>query len=227
MSGEPGPNATVYATGGGIYQLRLDDGSMVEAALRGRVKMARRTGDKVVNGDRVMAVTSFFTGNGAYAEQCLALDDFCLPVPEGMTDAEGAAFLIPFHTAYIGLVTRGKLEAGETVIEDAVQGRVKVDNREIDDFILLRADGSPTYMLAVVVDDMDMGCTHIIRGDDHLNNAFRQLPIIKAMDEIEGGWPTPVYAHVPLIHGQDGAKLSKRCFGLTPRNNSRSAAGSG
>lgn len=67
-------------------------------------------------GDRVMAVTSFFTGNGAYAEQCLALDDFCLPVPDGMTDAEGAAFLIPFHTAYIGLITRGKLEAGETLL---------------------------------------------------------------------------------------------------------------
>ncbi|MDG6078231.1 glutamate--tRNA ligase [Erythrobacter litoralis] len=99
---------------------------------------------------------------------------------------------------------------GETVIEDAVQGRVTVNNSEIDDYILLRADGTPTYMLAVVVDDHDMGVTHIIRGDDHLNNAFRQLPIIRAMDRIEGGWPDPVYAHVPLIHGSDGAKLSKR-----------------
>ena len=94
---------------------------------------------------------------------------------------------------------------GETVIEDAVQGRVTVKNEEIDDYILLRADGTPTYMLAVVVDDHDMGVTHIIRGDDHLNNAFRQLPIIKAMD-----WPEPIYAHIPLIHGTDGAKLSKR-----------------
>lgn len=101
-------------------------------------------------------------------------------------------------------------EGGETVIEDAVQGRVKVDNREIDDFILLRADGSPTYMLAVVVDDVDMGCTHIIRGDDHLNNAFRQLQVIRAMDGIEDGWHEPTYAHIPLIHGNDGAKLSKR-----------------
>ena len=100
--------------------------------------------------------------------------------------------------------------SGETVIEDAVQGRVTVANSEIDDYILLRADGTPTYMLAVVVDDHDMGCTHIIRGDDHLNNAFRQLPIIRAMYRIEGGWPDPVYAHVPLIHGADGAKLSKR-----------------
>ncbi|MBM0168641.1 glutamate--tRNA ligase [Altererythrobacter sp. C41] len=94
---------------------------------------------------------------------------------------------------------------GETVIEDRVQGRVTVRNEELDDYILLRADGTPTYMLAVVVDDHDMGVTHVIRGDDHLNNAFRQLPIYRAMD-----WPEPVYAHIPLIHGSDGAKLSKR-----------------
>lgn len=94
---------------------------------------------------------------------------------------------------------------GETVIDDLVQGRVTVANQEIDDFILLRSDGTPTYMLAVVVDDHDMGVTHVIRGDDHLNNAFRQLAIIRAM-----GWPEPKYAHVPLIHGYDGAKLSKR-----------------
>jgi len=94
---------------------------------------------------------------------------------------------------------------GETVIDDQVQGRVTVQNAEIDDFVLLRSDGSPTYMLAVVVDDHDMGVTHVIRGDDHLNNAFRQLAIIRAM-----GWPEPTYAHVPLIHGPDGAKLSKR-----------------
>jgi len=94
---------------------------------------------------------------------------------------------------------------GETVIEDLVQGRVAVKNEELDDFVLLRSDGSPTYMLAVVVDDHDMGVTHVVRGDDHLNNAFRQLAIVRAM-----GWPEPAYAHVPLIHGADGAKLSKR-----------------
>jgi glutamyl-tRNA synthetase len=94
---------------------------------------------------------------------------------------------------------------GETVIEDQVQGTVRVQNAEIDDFVLLRSDGTPTYMLAVVVDDHDMGVTHVIRGDDHLNNAFRQLAIVRGM-----GWPEPIYAHVPLIHGQDGAKLSKR-----------------
>src|ERR687894_684888 len=99
---------------------------------------------------------------------------------------------------------RGPTE-GETVIEDHVQGRVVWQNKDLDDFVLLRSDGSPTYMLAVVVDDHDMGVTHVIRGDDHLNNAFRQLAIIKAM-----GWPEPTYAHVPLIHGPDGAKLSKR-----------------
>jgi glutamyl-tRNA synthetase len=94
---------------------------------------------------------------------------------------------------------------GATTIHDRVQGEVTVQNSEIDDLVLLRSDGTPTYMLAVVVDDHDMGVTHVIRGDDHLNNAFRQLPIYKAM-----GWPEPIYAHIPLIHGSDGAKLSKR-----------------
>jgi len=94
---------------------------------------------------------------------------------------------------------------GETTITDEVQGSVTVANAELDDFVLLRSDGTPTYMLAVVVDDHDMGVTHVIRGDDHLNNAFRQIVILNAM-----GWPVPVYAHVPMILGADGAKLSKR-----------------
>jgi glutamyl-tRNA synthetase len=94
---------------------------------------------------------------------------------------------------------------GEVTIRDAVQGDVTVRNSELDDFVLLRSDGTPTYMLAVVVDDHDMGITHVIRGDDHLNNAFRQLALIRAL-----GWDEPSYAHVPLIHGADGAKLSKR-----------------
>ena len=108
---------------------------------------------------------------------------------------------------------------GETVIEDRVQGRVVVQNSELDDMILLRSDGTPTYMLAVVVDDHDMGVTHVIRGDDHLNNAFRQLGIVKAMN-----WPEPIYAHVPLIHGQDGAKMSKR-HGATGVENYRDELG--
>ena len=94
---------------------------------------------------------------------------------------------------------------GAVTIDDQVQGPVTVNNAELDDFVLLRSDGTPTYMLAVVVDDHDMGVTHVIRGDDHLNNAFRQLALIRAMN-----WPEPAYAHIPLIHGADGAKLSKR-----------------
>ncbi|PNU06213.1 glutamate--tRNA ligase [Novosphingobium guangzhouense] len=94
---------------------------------------------------------------------------------------------------------------GATTIEDLVQGTVTVQNEEIDDFVILRGDGTPTYMLAVVVDDNDMGVTHVLRGDDHLNNAFRQLVVINGM-----GWEVPTYGHVPLIHGSDGAKLSKR-----------------
>jgi glutamyl-tRNA synthetase len=95
--------------------------------------------------------------------------------------------------------------SGETVIEDQVQGRVVWRNEHLDDLVLLRSDGTPTYMLAVVVDDHDMGVTHIIRGDDHLTNAARQKQIYEAL-----GWDVPVMAHIPLIHGPDGAKLSKR-----------------
>ena len=94
---------------------------------------------------------------------------------------------------------------GETVIRDAVQGDVTIRNDQLDDMILLRSDGTPVYMLAVVVDDHDMGVTHVIRGDDHLNNAARQMMIYHAM-----GWDVPVWAHIPLIHGADGKKLSKR-----------------
>ncbi|USO01202.1 MAG: glutamate--tRNA ligase [Alphaproteobacteria bacterium] len=96
-------------------------------------------------------------------------------------------------------------QVGTSTIADLVQGEVCVDNRQLDDFVLLRADGNPTYMLSVVIDDHDMGITHIIRGDDHLTNAFRQKNIYEAM-----GWPIPQFAHIPLIHGSDGAKLSKR-----------------
>ena len=94
---------------------------------------------------------------------------------------------------------------GETVIEDAVQGTVRFGNDQLDDMVCLRSDGTPTYMLAVVADDHDMGVTHVIRGDDHLNNAARQAQVYRAM-----GWAEPVWAHIPLIHGPDGKKLSKR-----------------
>jgi glutamyl-tRNA synthetase len=94
---------------------------------------------------------------------------------------------------------------GETVIHDRVQGDVTIRNDQLDDMIVLRSDGTPVYMLAVVVDDHDMGVTHVIRGDDHLNNAARQMLVYNAM-----GWEVPVWAHIPLIHGEDGKKLSKR-----------------
>jgi len=96
-------------------------------------------------------------------------------------------------------------QEGETVIRDQVQGDVTIKNSQLDDMILLRSDGTPVYMLAVVVDDHDMGVTHVIRGDDHLNNAARQMMIYDAM-----GWDVPIWAHIPLIHGPDGKKLSKR-----------------
>ena len=96
-------------------------------------------------------------------------------------------------------------QGGATTIRDRVQGDVTISNAELDDLIILRADGSPTYNLSVVVDDHDMAVTHVIRGDDHLNNAFRQTQIYRAL-----GWPEPEFAHLPLIHGADGTKLSKR-----------------
>ncbi|MCR4555345.1 MAG: glutamate--tRNA ligase [Alphaproteobacteria bacterium] len=96
-------------------------------------------------------------------------------------------------------------QTGETVLEDIVQGTVKVANDQLDDMILVRSDGTPTFMLSVCVDDHDMGVTHVIRGDDHLTNTFRHIQIFKAF-----GWEIPKYGHIPLIHGPDGAKLSKR-----------------
>lgn len=143
---------------------------------------------------------------------------------EGLSDderatlrAEADALLAPYRSPYRNgdaaapsedapfTVRLRAPDEGDLVIDDAVQGRISIKAHEIDDLILLRADGTPTYMLAVVVDDHDMGITHIIRGDDHLRNAFRQIPIYVAM-----GWDIPVFAHVPLIHGPNGGKLSKR-----------------
>ncbi|MGI4941392.1 MAG: glutamate--tRNA ligase, partial [Janthinobacterium lividum] len=96
-------------------------------------------------------------------------------------------------------------QEGETVVDDLVQGTVRVANSELDDMIILRSDGTPTYLHAVVVDDHDMEITHVIRGDDHMTNTFRQIQVFQAM-----GWELPRFAHLPLIHGPDGGKLSKR-----------------
>lgn len=104
-----------------------------------------------------------------------------------------------------GVIRLKAPQDGETIVHDKVQGDVRFPNKDLDDFVLLRSDGTPTYMLAVVVDDHDMGITHIIRGDDHLTNAARQTLIFNALN-----WDIPIMAHVPLIHGPDGAKLSKR-----------------
>lgn len=130
--------------------------------------------------------------------------------------AEANALLAPFRSPYRNggsppsadapfTIRLRAPEDGPRTVSDAVQGNVTIQASELDDLILLRADGTPTYMLAVVVDDHDMGVTHIIRGDDHLRNSFRQIPIYEGM-----GWEIPVFAHIPLIHGPDGAKLSKR-----------------
>jgi glutamyl-tRNA synthetase len=125
---------------------------------------------------------------------------------------EGRALRSPYRndkappTADAPFVVRLRApDDGEVVNDDLIQGPVRIKARDIDDLVLLRADGNPTYMLSVVVDDHDMGVTHVIRGDDHLTNAARQIPIFQALD-----WSPPKFAHVPLIHGEDGKKLSKR-----------------
>ena len=140
---------------------------------------------------------------------------YCDCTPEMLETARAEAMKVGAKPGYNGRcrnrgLTSGALRlktplTGETTIQDVVQGSVTIQNDQIDDMILLRTDGSPTYMLSVVVDDHDMQITHIIRGDDHLTNAFRQQHIYLALH-----WPVPTYAHIPLIHGEDGAKLSKR-----------------
>ena len=142
---------------------------------------------------------------------------YCTPAElEEMRETARANGLPPSYNGYwrdrdeaptdIKPVIRFKApQAGETVIEDSVQGTVRLQNSQLDDMVLLRGDGTPTYMLSVVVDDHDMSVTHIIRGDDHLTNAFRQHHLYLAC-----GWTVPQFAHIPLIHGPDGAKLSKR-----------------
>ncbi len=130
--------------------------------------------------------------------------------------AEAGALLAPFRSPWRDGGTPPSADApyvvrlrapdgGDRIVEDGVQGTVKVHSSEIDDLVLLRTDNTPTYMLAVVVDDHDMDVTHVIRGDDHLRNTFRQIPIYEAM-----GWNVPEFSHLPMIHGNDGGKLSKR-----------------
>ena len=141
------------------------------------------------------------------AYKCYLAGDELEAEREKARDA-GTALRSPYRDGKTGTgdpVIRFRVPDGKTIIEDQVQGRIEWDNSNFDDLVLLRADGTPTYMLAVVVDDHDMGITHVIRGDDHLINAGRQQQLYNAL-----GWDVPVWAHVPLIHGPDGKKLSKR-----------------
>jgi glutamyl-tRNA synthetase len=207
---------------GGTYLLRIED-----------TDKARSTADAIeaihdglswlgLAGDE--PVVSQSARNARHAEIAYALVDSGAAYKCYLSDAElteirnrsketGDAVRSPWRDRAAGdmpadasFVVRMKMPSdGTTTISDAVQGDVTVQNRVLDDMIILRADGSPTYMLAVVVDDHDMGVTHVIRGDDHLNNAFRQYMVYRGM-----GWDVPVFAHIPLIHGSDGAKLSKR-----------------
>lgn len=165
------------------------------------------------NADRHREVAELMVANGtAYKCTCTpdeinamrekAKEEGRFPGYDG-TCREKNPSTIPADTSYV-IRLKTPLD-GETIVEDKVQGTVKFPNKDLDDLILLRSDGTPTYMLAVVVDDHDMGVTHIIRGDDHLTNAARQTLIFQGM-----GWDVPQMAHIPLIHGSDGAKLSKR-----------------
>jgi glutamyl-tRNA synthetase len=215
----------LYARGrGGKFLLRIEDTDKarstqpaIDAILAGMTWLGLDWDDAVV------FQTANAVRHAAVAHQLLAAGHAyrCFATPEELEDMRAAQRAAKAPLRYDGRwrdraptaeeaarrsVIRIKApQSGEISIEDQVQGNVTVQCAELDDFILLRSDGSPTYMLSVVVDDHDMGITHVIRGDDHLNNAFRQLVIIKAMD-----WPEPIYAHVPLIHGADDAKLSKR-----------------
>jgi glutamyl-tRNA synthetase len=160
--------------------------------------------------DRHRAVVDDLLASGRAYRDWMTVED--LAAMREVARAEGRAIRSPWRDRQppVGdnrphvVRFRGPLE-GETVVEDLVKGPVRFHNSELDDLVLLRSDGAPTYNLAVVVDDHDMGITHVIRGDDHLNNAARQTLIYQAM-----GWEVPAFAHLPMIHGEDGAKLSKR-----------------
>ncbi|UXU74574.1 MULTISPECIES: glutamate--tRNA ligase [unclassified Paracoccus (in: a-proteobacteria)] len=161
---------------------------------------------------RHSAVAHEMLDNGT-AYKCFAsADEIEAFRQQARAEGRSTLFLSPWRDADPSTFPQGpyaiRLKAprsGETVVQDAVQGNVVFGNDQLDDMVLLRSDGTPTYMLAVVVDDHDMGVTHVIRGDDHLTNAARQFQIYQAM-----GWEVPVFAHIPLIHGTDGKKLSKR-----------------
>ena len=207
---------------GGTYLLRIEDTDKARstdaaiAAIHDGLDWLGLGGDKPAisqsaQSERHQDIAHALIAAGA-AYQCYLTDDELTAIREDGKNT-GDAVRSPWRDrdpaqapSDAPYVVRMKMfDSGSTTIADAVQGSVTVQNHVLDDMVILRADGSPTYMLAVVVDDHDMGITHVIRGDDHLNNAFRQYMVYKGM-----GWDIPVFAHIPLIHGSDGAKLSKR-----------------
>ena len=214
----------LYARGrGGKFLLRIEDTDRArstpeatEAILKGMAWLGLDHDGEIVsqfeNAPRHAEVANELLAAGK-AFKCFASQDEITAFREA-AKAEGRSTLYrsPWRDAdpashpdapYV-IRIKAPLE-GTTVIRDQVQGDVTIRNDQLDDMILLRSDGTPVYMLAVVVDDHDMGVTHVVRGDDHLNNAARQMMIYEAM-----GWDVPVWAHIPLIHGADGKKLSKR-----------------
>ena len=212
----------LYARGrGGKFLLRIEDTDRerstpeaTAAILRGLTWLGLDWDGEVVSQfdrkDRHAEVAHQMLARGA-AYKCFSTQEEIAAFREA-SNASYAVFQSPWrdvdpadHPDLPYVIRMRAPRTGETVIEDQVQGTVTIRNDTLDDMICLRSDGNPTYMLAVVVDDHDMGITHVIRGDDHLNNAARQTMVYLAM-----GWEVPVWAHIPLIHGPDGKKLSKR-----------------
>ncbi len=206
---------------GGAYLLRIEDtdrerstNEAIEAIIEGLDWLGLAPdGAPVFQSERATRHAEIAM---AMVERGAAFRCYCAPEEvealRGAAHAEGRALRSPYrdgapapHSDAPFVVRLRAPDSGDVVNPDLVQGEVRIKAQDIDDLVLLRADGAPTYMLAVVVDDHDMGVTHVIRGDDHLTNAARQIPIFTAM-----GWNPPQFAHIPLIHGPDGAKLSKR-----------------
>ncbi|MFN7003135.1 MAG: glutamate--tRNA ligase [Roseinatronobacter sp.] len=214
----------LYARGrGGKFLLRIEDTDRArstpeatEAILKGLTWLGLDWDGEAVSqfasADRHAEVAQQMLASG-HAYKCFATQDEIEAFREAAR-AEGRSTLYRSHWRDADPATHPDApfairvkapQDGETIIRDQVQGDVRIRNDQLDDMIVLRSDGTPVYMLAVVVDDHDMGVTHVIRGDDHLNNAARQMLVYQAM-----GWDVPVFAHIPLIHGPDGKKLSKR-----------------
>jgi len=203
---------------GGQFRLRIEDTDRARstdeattAILKGMAWLGLEADEEIIyqsrNADAHVAAANTMLENGN-AYRCYATAEE-VDALKAEARENNRAFRSPYRdnhdTKNAPFAVRFRMPDGETSIQDEVQGDVTWQNENFDDLVLLRADGTPTYMLAVVVDDHDMGVTHVIRGDDHLINAGRQTQLYNAL-----GWDVPVWAHVPLIHGPDGKKLSKR-----------------